>query len=225
MGPARVMRSRTWRRFHTYSSIRDAHRAAACVPSLGTGFQPRGEGHGAGRGDTGDRREGAPPDAALRQRCRPRALSHHYRRERLEVRCLLRLPYRGFVPVAPATVGLNEDQTLEAPSPAVVSLTTPTPAWSGGKDRERRPTCSSGDQEAGLHGTAIRRPSPGRRESHYADPGLVRRERPRAPFHMCRAVTRKRGCMAWRSVQVAVAGRCRRRPVRGCRQRRCTTMG
>lgn len=86
-------------------------------------------------------KELAPPDAALRQRCRPRALSHHYRRERLEVRCLLRLPYRGFVPVTPATVGLNEDQTLEAPLP-------------------------------------------GRRESHYADPGLVRRERPRAPSHV-----------------------------------------
>ncbi len=28
-GPARGMRSRTWRRSHTYSSIRDAHRAAA----------------------------------------------------------------------------------------------------------------------------------------------------------------------------------------------------
>ena len=51
------------------------------------------------------------------------------------------LPYRGFVPVTPATVGLNEDQTLEAPLS-------------------------------------------GRRESHYADPSLVRRERSRAPSHV-----------------------------------------
>ena len=36
-----------------------------------------------------------------------RALSHHYRRERLEVGRLLRLPYRGFVPVTPPTVGLK----------------------------------------------------------------------------------------------------------------------
>ena len=132
-GPARVMRSRTWRRPHTYSSIRDAHRAAARVPSLGTGFQPRGEGHGAVRSDAGDRREGAPPDAALRQRRRPRALSHHYRRERLEVRRLLRLPYRGFVPVTPPTVGLNEDQTLDAPAPrpSCVSLRRPRPGPAG----------------------------------------------------------------------------------------------
>ena len=73
-GPARGMRSRTWRRSHTYSSIGDAHRAAVRGPSLGTGFQPRGEGHGPGGGDAGDPRDGAPPDAALRQRCRPRAL-------------------------------------------------------------------------------------------------------------------------------------------------------
>ena len=173
-GPVRGMRSRTWRRSHTYSSIRDAHRAAARGPPLGAGFQPRGEGNGADRSHAGDRREGARTDAALRQRCRPRAVSHHYRRERLEVRRLLRLPYRGSVPVPPPTVGLNEDGPL-------------------------------------------RRPLPGRLESHDADARLDRRDRPRETRwdrtreRLCRrrprvrSLTERRGWMVWRSMQVAVA--------------------
>ena len=100
--------------------------------------------------------------------------------ERLEVRRLLRLPYRGLVPVTPPTVGLKAGRILKvAAPPAVMSLVTPTPACTGETDRERRPKCSIVDREAGLHGIAIRA---GRR-------------------------------------------RCRRRPVRVCRQRRCTTMG
>ncbi len=94
---------------------------------------------------------------------------------------LLRLPYRGLVPVTPPTVGLKAGRILEevAAPPAVMSLVTPPPACTGETDRERRPRFSIVDREAGLHGIAIRA---GRR-------------------------------------------RCRRRPVRVCRQRRCTTMG
>ena len=97
-----------------------------------------------------DPRDGAPPDAALRQRCRPRALSHHYRRECLEVRRLFRLPYRGLVPVTPPTIGLKAGRTLEMDTPpAVMSLVTPTPACTGEIDRERRPRCSIVDRAAG----------------------------------------------------------------------------
>ena len=64
-GPARGMRSRTWRRSHVYSSIRDAHRAAARGPPLGAGLQPRGEGNGAVRSHAGDHREGARPAATV----------------------------------------------------------------------------------------------------------------------------------------------------------------
>ena len=74
-----------------------------------------------------------------------------------EVRRLLRLPYRGFVPVTPPTVGLKAGPTREvAAPPAVMSLVTPTPACTGETDRERRPTCTIVDREAGLHGIAIR---------------------------------------------------------------------
>ncbi len=125
--------------------------AAACGRergrSLGTGFQPRGAGHGSGGSDAGDPREGAPPDAALRQRCRLRESSHHCRRECLEVRRLFRLPYRG-LSVTPPTVGLKAGRTLEvAGHPAVMSLVTPTPACSGEIDRERRPRCSIVDRD------------------------------------------------------------------------------
>ena len=50
-------------------------------------------------------------------RGRYRTITVEYRRERLEVRRLLRLPYRGSVPVTPPTVGLNEDGPFEAPAP------------------------------------------------------------------------------------------------------------
>ena len=133
-GPARGMRSRTWRRSHTYSFIRDAHRAAARGSPLGAGFQPRGEGNGADRSHAGDRREGARTDAALRQRCRPRAVSHHYRRRTPGSSPPTSVAVSRSVPVPPPTVGLNEDGPL-------------------------------------------RRPLPGRLESHDADPGLDRRDR------------------------------------------------
>ena len=52
----------------------------------------------------------------LRQRCRPRALPDDYGGERKEVRLLLRLPYRGSVPVTPPNVGMNEDGPLKGPA-------------------------------------------------------------------------------------------------------------
>ena len=63
----------------------------------------------------------------------------------------------------------------------------------------------------------LRRPLPGRLESHDADPGLDRRDRPRevrwdrtrrlcGPRPTCSIVDREAGLHgAWRSVQVAVA--------------------
>ena len=107
-------------------------------------------------------------------RGRYRTITVEYRRERLEVRRLLRLPYRGSVPVTPPTVGLNEVGPLRCPLP-------------------------------------------GRLESHDADPGLDRRDRPRETRwdrtreRLCRrrprvrSLTERRGCMVWRSMQGAVA--------------------
>ena len=83
--------------------------------------------------------EGAPPDAALRQRCRPCAIPHHYRR---------RTP--GSSP--PTSVAVSRTCSRHPADRRIESRTDPR----GGR-------------------------APGRHESRDADPGLYRRDRPRAP--------------------------------------------
>ena len=123
------------------------------------------------RSHAGDRREGARTDAALRQRCRPRAVSHHYRR----------VPSRtpGSSPPTsvavsricsrdPADRRIERGRTLEAPAPrpSGVSRRRPRPGPAGqtarnplgsnpGASLPSPSTCSIVVREAGLHGMAI----------------------------------------------------------------------